>query len=310
MSPSPLSRRISAISESATMAVDARAKALKAAGEPVIGFGAGEPDFVTPAHIVEAAVAACRDAANHRYTPAGGLPALKEALADKTERDSAWRPEASEILVTNGGKHAVYNACATVIDPGDEVLLPAPYWTTYPESITLAGGVPVVLERPQHRVHRRHACLRLQSHLRTSLCLLIFRRIGLSDHHHLFLLLLLFLLVHLPRLLLLRMELTRTVSCGTHGVEALAVKDVVPIDSSDGLASLPDYMVADKPHLVRVLPSLEGPSYQTYFVYTEAFKYDRRLEVFRDFLYDIWIIEDILCMKTVTHYEFISTITQ
>ena len=145
MSPSPLSRRISAISESATMAVDARAKALKAAGEPVIGFGAGEPDFVTPAHIVEAAVAACRDAANHRYTPAGGLPALKEALADKTERDSAWRPEASEILVTNGGKHAVYNACATVIDPGDEVLLPAPYWTTYPESIALAGGVPVVL---------------------------------------------------------------------------------------------------------------------------------------------------------------------
>ena len=145
MSPSPLSRRISAISESATMAVDARAKALKAAGEPVIGFGAGEPDFVTPAHIVEAAVAACRDAANHRYTPAGGLPALKEALADKTERDSAWRPELSEILVTNGGKHAVYNACATVIDPGDEVLLPAPYWTTYPESIALAGGVPVVL---------------------------------------------------------------------------------------------------------------------------------------------------------------------
>ncbi|MEE3210821.1 MAG: pyridoxal phosphate-dependent aminotransferase [Actinomycetota bacterium] len=145
MSPSPLSRRISAISESATMAVDARAKALKAAGEPVIGFGAGEPDFVTPAHIVEAAVAACRDATNHRYTPAGGLPALKDALADKTERDSAWRPEASEILVTNGGKHAVYNACATVIDPGDEVLLPGPYWTTYPESIALAGGVPVVL---------------------------------------------------------------------------------------------------------------------------------------------------------------------
>ena len=145
MSPSPLSRRISAISESATMAVDARAKALKAAGEPVIGFGSGEPDFVTPAHIVEAAVAACRDATNHRYTPAGGLPALKDALADKTERDSAWRPEASEILVTNGGKHAVYNACATVIDPGDEVLLPGPYWTTYPESIALAGGVPVVL---------------------------------------------------------------------------------------------------------------------------------------------------------------------
>jgi aspartate/methionine/tyrosine aminotransferase len=127
------------------MAVDARAKALKAAGEPVIGFGAGEPDFATPDHIVEAAVAACRDVANHRYTPAGGLPALKEALADKTERDSAWRPEPSEILVTNGGKHAVYNACAVVLDPGDEMLLPAPYWTTYPESIALAGGVPVVL---------------------------------------------------------------------------------------------------------------------------------------------------------------------
>jgi len=145
MSPSPLSRRISAIAPSATMAVDARAKALKAAGEPVIGFGAGEPDFATPDHIVEAAVAACRDVANHRYTPAGGLPALKEALADKTERDSAWRPEPSEILVTNGGKHAVYNACAVVLDPGDEMLLPAPYWTTYPESIALAGGVPVVL---------------------------------------------------------------------------------------------------------------------------------------------------------------------
>ncbi|MBC8364305.1 MAG: pyridoxal phosphate-dependent aminotransferase [Actinobacteria bacterium] len=145
MSPSPLSRRISAIAPSATMAVDARAKALRAAGEPVIGFGAGEPDFATPDHIVEAAVAACRDTANHRYTPAGGLAVLKEALAEKTERDSAWRPDVSEILVTNGGKHAVYNACATVVDPGDEVLLPAPYWTTYPESIALAGGVPVVL---------------------------------------------------------------------------------------------------------------------------------------------------------------------
>jgi aspartate/methionine/tyrosine aminotransferase len=145
MSPSPLSRRISAITASATMAVDARAKALKAAGESVIGFGAGEPDFATPDHIVEAAVAACRDVANHRYTPAGGLAVFKEALADKTERDSAWRPDVSEILVTNGGKHAVYSAFATVVDPDDEVLLPAPYWTTYPESITLAGGVPVVL---------------------------------------------------------------------------------------------------------------------------------------------------------------------
>jgi len=145
MSPAPLSRRISAIAESATMAVDARAKALKAAGEPVIGFGAGEPDFATPDHVVEEAIAACSDVAAHRYTPAGGLPALKEALVEKTQRDSGWRPEVSEILITNGGKHAVYNACAAVLDSGDEVLLPAPYWTTYPESIGLAGGVPVVL---------------------------------------------------------------------------------------------------------------------------------------------------------------------
>ena len=127
------------------MAVDAKAKALKAAGEPVIGFGAGEPDFATPAHIVEAAVAACLDPANHKYTPAGGLLDLREALVDKTERDSGWRPEVAEVLVTNGGKHAVYNTCATLLNPGDEVLLPAPYWTTYPESIALAGGTAVPL---------------------------------------------------------------------------------------------------------------------------------------------------------------------
>ena len=145
MSTERLSRRITTIAESATMAVDSKAKALKAAGEPVIGFGAGEPDFATPSHIVAAAVAACQDPTNHKYTPAGGLPALKEALVDKTERDSRWRPEASRILVTNGGKHAVYNTCATVLNPGDEVLLPAPYWTTYPESITLAGATPVPL---------------------------------------------------------------------------------------------------------------------------------------------------------------------
>ncbi len=132
MSTERLSRRISAIAESATMAVDARAKALKAAGQPIIGFGAGEPDFATPQHIVEAAVAACMDPANHKYTPAGGLPELREALVEKTERDSAWRPEASQVLVTNGGKHAVYNTCAALLNPGDEVLLPAPYWTTYP----------------------------------------------------------------------------------------------------------------------------------------------------------------------------------
>jgi aspartate/methionine/tyrosine aminotransferase len=145
MTASRVSRRIGAIAESATMAVDAKAKALRAAGEPVIGFGAGEPDFPTPQHIVDAAVEACRNPASHRYTPAGGLPALKEALVDKTERDSRWRPSASQILITNGGKHAVFNACAALLDPGDEVLLPAPYWTTYPESIALAGGVAVPL---------------------------------------------------------------------------------------------------------------------------------------------------------------------
>ena len=145
MSTSRLSKRIGAIAESATMAVDKKAKALKAAGEPVIGFGAGEPDFATPAHIVEAAVEACNNPASHKYTPAGGIPALKEALIEKTERDSKWRPDISQILVTNGGKHAVYNSCAVLLDPGDEVLLPAPYWTTYPESIALAGGKTIPL---------------------------------------------------------------------------------------------------------------------------------------------------------------------
>ena len=123
--------------------MDAKAKALQAAGEHVIGFGAGEPDFPTPAHIVEAAVAACRDPANHHYTPSGGLPALRQAIADKTERDSGLVVTPAQVLVTNGGKHAVFNAFATLLDPGDEVLLPAPYWTTYPEAIRLAGGVTV-----------------------------------------------------------------------------------------------------------------------------------------------------------------------
>ena len=145
MSTSRLSKRIGAIAESATMAVDKKAKALKASGEPVIGFGAGEPDFATPQHIVEAAVEACKNPASHKYTPAGGIPVLKEALVEKTERDSSWRPDISQILVTNGGKHAVYNSCAVLLDPGDEVLLPAPYWTTYPESIALAGGKTVPL---------------------------------------------------------------------------------------------------------------------------------------------------------------------
>jgi aspartate/methionine/tyrosine aminotransferase len=138
-----ISRRIGSIAESATLAVDAKAKALKAAGRPVIGFGAGEPDFPTPAAIVEAAVAACREPRFHKYTPAAGLPELRAAIAVKTERDSGYAVDASQVVVTNGGKHAVYAAFATLLDPGDEVLLPAPYWTTYPEAIRLAGGVPV-----------------------------------------------------------------------------------------------------------------------------------------------------------------------
>ncbi len=140
-----ISRRAAAVAPSATLAVDAKAKALKAAGDHVVGFGAGEPDFPTPAHIVEAAVAACRDPANHHYTPTSGIPALREAIADKTERDSGFAVTASQVLVTNGGKQAVANAFSVLCDPGDEVLVLAPYWTTYPESIALAGGTPVVV---------------------------------------------------------------------------------------------------------------------------------------------------------------------
>jgi aspartate aminotransferase len=149
MAPPPrhrLSARIASVSESATLAVDAKAKALRAQGEDVIGFGAGEPDFPTPAHIVEAAAAACREPRNHRYTPAAGLPELREAIAQKTARDSAFEVTASQVLVTNGGKQAVEEAFATLLDPGDEVLLPAPYWTTYPEVVRLAGGVPVEVQ--------------------------------------------------------------------------------------------------------------------------------------------------------------------
>ncbi|MEU3494072.1 pyridoxal phosphate-dependent aminotransferase [Kitasatospora cineracea] len=144
---SPANRRVSArvgaIAESATLAVDAKAKALKAAGRPVIGFGAGEPDFPTPGYVVDAAVAACQDPANHRYTPAAGLPELKAAIAAKTLRDSGYQVDASQVLVTNGGKQAIYNAFAAILDPGDEVIIPAPYWTTYPEAVKLAGGTPV-----------------------------------------------------------------------------------------------------------------------------------------------------------------------
>lgn len=140
-----VSRRIGSIAESATLAVDAKAKALKAAGRPVIGFGAGEPDFPTPDYIVAAAVAACVEPRWHRYTPAAGLPELREAIAAKTLRDSGLTVQANQVLVTNGGKQALYNAFAALLNPGDEVLLPAPYWTTYPESIRLAGGDPVIV---------------------------------------------------------------------------------------------------------------------------------------------------------------------
>ncbi|WBL20542.1 pyridoxal phosphate-dependent aminotransferase [Citricoccus sp. NR2] len=138
-----VSQRLGAISESATLAVTAKAKELKAQGRPVIGFGAGEPDFATPDYIVDAAVAAAQDPKNHRYTAASGLPELKKAIAEKTLRDSGIEVDPAHVLVTNGGKQAVYNAFAALLDPQDEVLVPAPYWTTYPEAIRLAGGVPV-----------------------------------------------------------------------------------------------------------------------------------------------------------------------
>ncbi|NYG53714.1 pyridoxal phosphate-dependent aminotransferase [Nocardioides perillae] len=138
-----VSARVGGIAESATLKVDAKAKALKAEGRPVIGFGAGEPDFPTPDYVVEAAVEACRDPKNHRYTPAGGLPELKKAIAEKTRRDSGVEVDPAQVLVTNGGKQAIYEAFAALLDPGDEVVVPAPYWTTYPEAIRLAGGVPV-----------------------------------------------------------------------------------------------------------------------------------------------------------------------
>jgi aspartate aminotransferase len=138
-----ISKRIGSIAESATLKVDAKAKALKAAGRPVVSFAAGEPDFPTPGHIVDAAVEAARDPKNHRYTPAAGLPELREAIAAKTLRDSKLEVAPSQVIVTNGGKQAVYQAFATLLDPGDEVLVPTPYWTTYPEAIKLAGGVQV-----------------------------------------------------------------------------------------------------------------------------------------------------------------------
>ena len=149
-----VSARIGAIAESATLAVDAKAKALKAAGRPVIGFGAGEPDFATPDYIVEAAVAACRDPRFHHYSPVAGLPELREAIAEKTARDSGFEVGSAQVLVTNGGKQAVYNTFAALLDPGDEVIVPAPYWTTYPEAIALAGGVTVAVDTDETTGYR------------------------------------------------------------------------------------------------------------------------------------------------------------
>ena len=140
-----VSQRVQHVAESATLAIDARAKALKAAGEDVIGFGAGEPDFPTPAHIVAAAQEACADPATHKYSPGPGLPALRQAIAEKTLRDSGLEVTSDEVLVANGGKHALFNTFLTLLDPGDEVLLPAPYWVSYPEQIRFTGATPVEL---------------------------------------------------------------------------------------------------------------------------------------------------------------------
>ncbi len=140
-----ISQRALSVTPSATLAITAKAKQMRAEGESVIGFGAGEPDFATPRPIVEAAIQAATDPKYHRYTPAAGLPALREAVATKTMRDSGYEVDPSQVVITNGGKHAVYLACQALIDPGDEVLLPAPYWVTYPEAVSLAGGVPVIV---------------------------------------------------------------------------------------------------------------------------------------------------------------------
>jgi len=145
-----ISARIGAIAESATLAVEAKARALRAAGRPVIGFGAGEPDFPTPPYIVEAAKRACAEPRFHKYSPVAGLPELREAVAAKTARDSGFSVSPGQVLITNGGKQAVFQALATLLDPGDEVLLPTPYWTTYPEAVALAGGVPVPVLTDEH----------------------------------------------------------------------------------------------------------------------------------------------------------------
>jgi aspartate aminotransferase len=142
---SRVSHLLGGLAPSATLAVDAKAKAMKAAGEPVIGYGAGEPDFATPVHIVEAAAKACYDPVNYKYTPTAGLAELREAIVAKSMRDSGLSTTPGQVLVTNGGKHAVITACMTLLNSGDEVLIPAPFWTTYPEAVYLAGGKAVAV---------------------------------------------------------------------------------------------------------------------------------------------------------------------
>ena len=143
--PLGISKRAAGVAESATMAITAKAKSMRAAGAPVIGYGAGEPDFATPDHIVAAAVEAARDPKNHKYTPAAGLPELRQAVAEVTMRNSGFAAEPQQVVITNGGKQAVYLTCQALLDPGDEVLLPAPYWVTYPEAVKLADATPVVI---------------------------------------------------------------------------------------------------------------------------------------------------------------------
>jgi aspartate aminotransferase len=153
MSPR-VSDLLTGLAPSATLAVDAKAKALKAAGEPVIGYGAGEPDFPTPEHIVEAAAKACHDPRNYKYTPTAGLLELREAIVTKTKRDSGLEIKVNQVLVTNGGKHAVITTLMTLLNPGDEVLIPAPYWTTYPEAVYLTGATAVPVMTSQANGYR------------------------------------------------------------------------------------------------------------------------------------------------------------
>ena len=140
-----LAKRIRTISPSLTLAISAKAKAMKAAGENVINFGVGEPDFSTPEHIVAAAIDAL-EKGHTKYTPSSGLPELRRAIASKFKRDNNLEYEPSQIIVSNGAKHSIFNVCFALLDEGDEVVIPAPYWLTYPEVVKACGGVPVVVK--------------------------------------------------------------------------------------------------------------------------------------------------------------------